>query len=149
MDLNEKLKKLCYLQTLINMSSSVSVIDKVSISNLHRQAEELTEEIKKIDVKNNDRKGEWVFLASGRRFWIIDPRPEDIYIEDIAHGLSMICRFCGQTRKFYSVSQHSILVSKELQPQYQLGGLLHDASESYIGDIITPVKKIIKNYDEL
>ena len=48
------------------------------------------------------RKGDWMQTISGRQFWPIDPRPEDVFIEDIAHALSMMCRFNGHCDRFYS-----------------------------------------------
>lgn len=85
-------------------------------------------------------KGSWIQTYSHHKFHPFDPRPEDIFIEDIAHALSMICRFTGHTRKFYSVAQHSALVSRYCRSENKLWGLLHDASEAYICDMSRPVK---------
>src|SRR5207248_1661023 len=68
------------------------------------------------------------------------PRAEDICIEDIAHGLAMTCRYGGQCLRFYSVSEHSVLVSRLVAPEFAREALLHDASEAYIGDMIRPLK---------
>ena len=88
-------------------------------------------------------------LASGGYLDLLNPKPEQIHIEDIAHGLSHICRFNGQTKIFYSVAQHCIMVS-ELVPQHlALEALLHDASEAYIGDVITPLKHLLPDYLEI
>ncbi len=86
------------------------------------------------------RKGDWFITASGKQVWPCDVRPEDLDIEDIAHALSMQCRFAGHTRIFYSVAEHSVLVSKHLPPELALVGLLHDAAESLVQDIIRPIK---------
>jgi len=76
-------------------------------------------------------------------FDLLDPREEQVSIEDIAHALSMTCRFAGHVREFYSVAQHSVLVSKALDKRLQLPGLLHDAGEAYTGDLIVPMQKVI------
>jgi hypothetical protein len=85
--------------------------------------------------------GDWMQTYSGRQFWPLDPRPEDVCIEDIAHALSLISRFGGHTRGFYSVADHSVFVSKLVPGNYAAWGLLHDAAEAYIGDIIRPLKR--------
>lgn len=71
----------------------------------------------------------------------LNPDPEQIRIEDIAHSLSNQCRFTGHTREFYSVAQHSVLVSYLCDPKDALWGLLHDASEAYLSDIASPIKQ--------
>ena len=77
---------------------------------------------------------------SGLRFWPLDPRASDIVIADIAHALSQECRFNGHTKNFYSVAEHSLLVSQFCDPEDALWGLLHDASEAYLRDLPSPVK---------
>lgn len=81
----------------------------------------------------------WIETASGGVFHILDPQPEEIKIEDIAHALSMLCRFTGHCRKFYSVSEHSVLASL-IDIENPLWSLMHDASEAYIADINRPLK---------
>ena len=87
-----------------------------------------------------NRKGDWLQTFSGRKFWPLDSIPEDIYIEDIAHALSLICRFGGHCSEFYSVAQHSVLVAGAVTQEHKLWALLHDATEAYLGDIVRPLK---------
>jgi 5'-deoxynucleotidase YfbR-like HD superfamily hydrolase len=91
-------------------------------------------------------------MLSGRRLDLLDPTPVDIEIEDIAHGLSFVARWNGQTRGDYpySVSEHSLLVEtiyRRLIPdapaKWMLAALLHDAPEYVIGDMISPVKAAV------
>lgn len=89
---------------------------------------------------SEERKGSWTQTYTGRAFFPLDPRPSDINRQDIAHALSQICRFGGHTTVPYSIAQHSIGVSQLCPPELKLFGLLHDASEAYMGDIITPIK---------
>lgn len=89
---------------------------------------------------NPPRIGDWMQTSKGP-FWPLDPRPEEIHIEVIAGALSRICRFGGHTSAFYSVAQHSVLVSRHCDPADALVGLLHDAAEAYLGDLIRPLKR--------
>jgi hypothetical protein len=82
----------------------------------------------------------WIQTFTGKRLDLSPPEPSQIDIEDIAHGLSMLCRFNGQCTKFYSVAEHSVHVSYEIAPKLALVGLLHDAAEAYLGDVPSPLK---------
>ena len=82
----------------------------------------------------------WIETFTGKKFHLLDPQPEEVCIEDIAHALALSCRFCGHVRQFYSVAEHSIHVSNICEPVDALWGLLHDASEAYIADLSRPVK---------
>ncbi len=77
---------------------------------------------------------------SEKWFDILDPKPEQIDIESIAHALSMICRFTGHVKHFYSVAQHSLTGSFLVPKENALEFLLHDASEAFIGDMSRPLK---------
>ena len=85
----------------------------------------------------------------GREIWLNGIRESDIDIRDISSALSKICRYGGRLKDFYSVAQHSIIVSNLCEPEYALAGLLHDAAEAYIGDIISPIKKQLTEFLEL
>jgi hypothetical protein len=93
-------------------------------------------------------RGDWMQTATGRQFWPMDPRPHEVFIEDIAHALSMICRFGGHCRRFYSVAEHSVLISRAAAPEHKRWALLHDASEAYVADIIRPLKPHLIGYRE-
>ena len=87
------------------------------------------------------RRGDWMQTFTGRAFWPCDPRVDEVCIEDIAHALSMLCRFAGQTRSFYSVAEHCVRASRIVSPAYALAALLHDAAEAYVVDLPRPLKR--------
>lgn len=98
---------------------------------------------------NNSRlRGDWIQTYSGRAFYPLAPYPQDVCIEDIAHALSQLCRFGGHCRRFYSVAEHSVLLSRVVVPEFQLWALLHDASEAYLVDVPRPIKKQLPAYVE-
>jgi hypothetical protein len=68
---------------------------------------------------------------------------DDVDINDIAHSLSLRNRYIGHTKDPVNVAWHSCLVALAIRggPRLQLCGLLHDAAESYIGDIVSPLKR--------
>lgn len=88
------------------------------------------------------RRGDWIQTFTGLQFWPMDPRATEVRLEDIAHALSMMCRFNGHIRRFYSVAQHCVLLSHRVPIQDALWGLLHDGSEAYIADVSSPVKRL-------
>ena len=92
-----------------------------------------------------ERKGSFTSLAHGGQFWPLDPRPDEIHLEDIARALAMQCRWGGHVREFVSVAQHSVMVSRHCNPYAKLG-LLHDAAEAYLVDVPTPIKKSLEVY---
>ena len=89
----------------------------------------------------NDLRSLWILTQSGRTFHPFDPKIEDVDIFDIAHSLSMQCRYGGHSNKFYSVAEHSLYVSELVTRENALWGLLHDATEAYVTDIPSPLKK--------
>ena len=96
-----------------------------------------------------DRRPEigYITTFTGKVVFFEDPDPESIDIRDIAHALSQQCRFAGHTRRFLSVAEHSILVSLQCG-EYALEGLFHDASEAYMVDMPTPIKRKMSNYKD-
>lgn len=88
----------------------------------------------------------WIGLYDGGRVDLVDPRPEQFDIGDIARGLSCTARFNGHTHRFYSVAQHSRLMSELINPDYARWALLHDASEAYLGDLVRPLKELCPDY---
>jgi uncharacterized protein len=83
----------------------------------------------------------WIYTYTGKRVYPFEPQRSEFDIRDIAHSLSLLCRFNGHCRNFYSVAEHCCLVSDLLPPPHKLEGLLHDASEAYIGDWPRPLKQ--------
>lgn len=85
-------------------------------------------------------------VFSGHKIDPLHIKEDDIHLEDIAHALSLICRGNGHIKYFYSVAQHSLNCAKEAQSRgyskdVVLSCLFHDASEAYMSDLITPIKK--------
>lgn len=100
---------------------------------------------------SENRKGDWLETYTGIKFYPLDPRPEEVEIEDVAHALSNICRFNGHTKWFYPVSAHCVnlaylVEAHNFNKQFQLFALLHDAAEAYICDFPAPIKKTNSTY---
>lgn len=95
--------------------------------------------------------GAFLETRSQRVVDVTNPQPDDIHIEDIAHALGNLCRFGGHTRRFYSVAEHSVRVSKLVESAgasriIQLQALLHDATEAYLVDMPSPIKRLLQEY---
>lgn len=111
----------------------------------------MTQQIEDLNVgmfANDNGLGPAIELRRGHQFHILHPEPNLIDVEDVAHSLSKLCRYTGHTSAFYSVAQHCVLVSDYLLEKYQdqelaLMGLLHDATEAFIGDISRPLKRVM------
>lgn len=90
-------------------------------------------------------------LLSGEFFDYLAPWDKVPSIEDIAAGLANTCRFAGQLRpeSFYSVAQHSVLVSYLVRPELAYQGLMHDAPEAVLHDIASPLKRLLPDYRKI
>ncbi len=89
-----------------------------------------------------------IMLHSGRLFDLANPSSAEIAIDDIAHGLAHTCRFAGQCDGFYSVAEHSVLVSQVVSVS-TLAALFHDAAEAFIGDMSRPLKQLLPEYAQI
>lgn len=107
------------------------------------------------------RRGDWKQTYTGGIFWPLDPRPDEVLIEDIAHALSLTCRFGGHCRVFYSVAQHSVEMAEVLvlgrsiwshgrtdddSKRLAFYCLMHDAAEAYVGDLVAPLKRHLPDF---
>lgn len=90
-----------------------------------------------------------VQLFSGGYFHYLEPWKSEFKVADIAHALSNKCRFNGHTSKFYSVAQHSVLLSRNVSRPSQKPGLFHDATEFVMGDVVSPLKRLLPDYKSL
>lgn len=91
----------------------------------------------------------WIQTYHGRRFDLSNPTPSMVFFDDIAHALSRVGRYTGHCREFYSVAQHSVIVASILPDHLKMQGLLHDATEAYVGDMSRPLKQMLPEYQEI
>jgi len=96
--------------------------------------------------KDKVRKGRAIITYTGITFWPMDPREDEINIIDIAHSLSMQCRFNGHLDIFSSVAEHCVRVAAECSKKNRLWGLLHDSAEAYVSDLPAPIKMELLAY---
>lgn len=83
----------------------------------------------------------YTITYDGKIYFPLEPTKDHISIRDIAHCSSMLCRFGGHIKKFFSIAQHSVMVAERVHdPKKKLKALLHDGSEAYLNDMIHPVK---------
>lgn len=87
--------------------------------------------------------------SAGRSFNLLQPHTTPFGIDEIAHALSQLCRFTGHTRTHYSVAQHSVLVSYVVPDEFAMHGLMHDASEAFLGDVSSPLKQQLRAYRDI
>lgn len=91
----------------------------------------------------------WLQTYQGKAFSLTHPKASDVNIQDIAHALAHTCRFGGHCSRFYSVAEHSVLVSLVVPPEDALAGLMHDATEAYVVDVPRPLKLLLSDYAEI
>lgn len=91
-------------------------------------------------------RGDWMQTYTGRAFYPMAPEPDDVDPVDIAHALSLLCRYGGHCARFLSVAEHCVLMSQAVTPENALWALLHDATEAYLGDMIRPLKHAMPAY---
>jgi len=97
-------------------------------------------------MADNEYDGHWISTFTNKKLHYLKPNPDEICIEDIAHALSLTCRFGGHCSEFYSVAEHSIRVMGIVTVKYKLEALLHDAHEAYLHDVPRPIKQDIPQY---
>lgn len=90
-----------------------------------------------------------IMLASGELFDLTNPAGSPMSLQDIAHGLGRVCRFAGQTNRFYSVAEHCFHVARLVPVELARVALLHDASEAFIGDVTRPLKALLPDYQAI
>lgn len=97
----------------------------------------------------NEQTKSSISVTGGDFFDLLNPTAYDYPIEVIANALSNLCRYTGHVARFYSVAEHSVLVSHTVPEKYALEGLLHDASEAFVGDVSSPLKKLLPEYQAI
>jgi 5'-deoxynucleotidase YfbR-like HD superfamily hydrolase len=85
----------------------------------------------------------WIQTFTGAKFDLANPREEDVEILDVAHALAHVCRYTGHTLCFYSVAQHSVVMSEQVGPGLAYWALMHDTPEAYTGDVSRPMKRLL------
>ncbi len=90
-----------------------------------------------------------ILTFSGKYFNFVKPDPDSFSIMDIAHALANLCRFNGHCRQFYSVAQHSTIMSYIVPIEFAMQALMHDSPEFAVGDMTRPLKALFPDYREI
>lgn len=123
-------------------------------------AQRVNEEAARFPDEVHERRGSFLVTFTGRRFWPLDPRPEEVCVEDIAHALAHKCRWGGMCDPFYSVAEHSLNVARIAEDlarragyhapyEAWVYGLLHDGEEGYLPDVPRPVKRHLHGWETI
>lgn len=124
-----------------------SALDMTTLGELRADLRQILRDMG-IVLPGQERIGDWMQTFTGKQFYPLDPRPEDIDIRDIAHALSMQCRYAGHCLRFYSTAEHSVHLSFAVEPEFRMAALLHDGGEAYLPDMVRPTKRSFPAYTE-
>jgi uncharacterized protein len=93
----------------------------------------------------------YIRMNSGRKFYFDNIRRNTVQITDIANGLAASARFGGQSDldKILSIAEHCINVSYFVPPEFAFVGLMHDAAEAIMGDMVTPLKNLSPDFKKM
>ena len=92
----------------------------------------------------------YIITYTGLKFALRDKSTDFFKLEDIAHSLSMQCRYTGHIKQFYSVAEHCVLMSRYVKdPDCKVIALFHDAVEAYVGDLASPLKQYLPGYKKI
>ena len=121
---------------------------------IHERLTSVAKSVVPLDPPAGVPTNNWIDTRSGKRWYITDPREQDVDIMDIAHALSLTCRFGGHCAKFYSVAEHCVrvmLAAREAgcAATTLMWALLHDSAEAYLGDMVGPLKRSQASYKAL
>lgn len=144
-----------------NLSAAEQVLEGIKIhtalgfapASLEREAAMFEQDVFP-DPVPQPRNGDWIQTYMGIRFYVLDPRPEEVCLEDIAHALSLQCRYQGHALSFYSTAEHCVHLARwvlQHTGDYQLAfaALMHDAAEAYLPDMARPTKNHMPIYREV
>lgn len=99
---------------------------------------------------NSYIKRPFILTYSGINFLLHGESTDRFSLKDIAHSLSMQCRYTGHTKRFYSVAEHCVLMSRYVANlDCKFAALYHDAVEAYVGDLASPVKQGLPDYKKI